>query len=97
MATGWDIDVATGHVSDRVLPAPGQAWSETPGAGVSSTTFPQADIVRLTLRGGLERWLVWPSPRTPIWVDTSLVLNSTDGTVVVFPELMPLLETTSLS
>jgi len=53
----------------------------------------QADIVRLTLGSGIERWLLWPSPRTAIWKGTSLVLNSTDGTVVVFPDLMSLLET----
>jgi len=92
MVTGWDVDIENGDVTDRVLRAPGQAWSKAHSETVTATTFPQADVVRLTRRGGLERWLLWPSPRTAIWVGRSLVLNSTDGTVVVFPELMSLLE-----
>jgi hypothetical protein len=95
MVTGWDVDIATGGVTDRVLRAPGQAWSKAQSETITATTYPQADVVKLTMTTGLKRWLIWPSPRTAIWVNTSLILNSTDGTVVVFPELMSTLETTS--
>jgi hypothetical protein len=95
MVTGWDVDIATGDVTDRVLRAPGQAWSKARSETITATTYPHADVVKLTMSGGAERWLLWPSPRTAIWVDSSLALNSTDGTVVVFSELMSLLETTS--
>jgi hypothetical protein len=92
LTTGWEVEIATGRVTERRLSALGQAWSESRGRRITATTFPQADVVRLAMDEGQAWWLVWPGPRTAAWVDNSLVLNSADGTVAVFLDLMALLE-----
>ena len=97
LTTGWNVEIATGHVRERSLLPPGQAWSEATGPHATATTFPQADVLRLVMNNGQEWWLVWPSPRAAVWVGNSLVLNSTDGTVVVLTDMVSLLEHKTLA
>jgi len=91
LTTGWDVEIATGRVTERELAAQGQAWSEAPGVHATARTYPEADAVRLVMEQR-ELWLVWPSPRTAAWVGRSLVLNTTQGAVVVFTDLLSTLE-----
>ncbi|MEZ5319966.1 MAG: 6-hydroxymethylpterin diphosphokinase MptE-like protein [Vicinamibacterales bacterium] len=92
LTRGWRVDLESGQVAARALPPAGQAWSHAPGPTMDATTFPDADVVRLSPRPapGSEsapRWLAWPRPRTAVWLGASLLVNTARGDVIVFPDL----------
>jgi hypothetical protein len=76
----WTVDLRDGTVVDRSLAVPGQRWSEHTRGRRTAVGFPQADAVSIQ-DAGVERWLVWPSPRAALWLGASLLLNTTSGDV----------------
>jgi hypothetical protein len=78
----WTVDLRDGRIVDETVSAPGQRWSEHRQEQRAAVGFPQADAVSIQ-DAGVERWLVWPSPRAALWLGDTLLLNTTTGDVAL--------------
>jgi hypothetical protein len=87
LSRGWTVNLGTSGIAGRELLAPGQRWMLHTAAGRSVAGFPQADCLRLIPHAGAERTLIWPAPRSALWLGTSLLVNTTSGEVVFFEGL----------
>jgi hypothetical protein len=90
LATGWDVNVSTGAVAERLLSSSGQRWCRAANEHAVATTFPDAD--RIELSGEDEPLtLVWARPRAAVWLGSSLLVNTSLGDVVLFPDFAAVL------
>jgi hypothetical protein len=86
LARGWALDLRAGESTEHTISPLGQRWSRHEAGDVAATSHPEADVVRLA-SAVRELYLAWPAPRAALWCDRALILNTSNGDVVLFPRL----------
>jgi len=89
---GWRLSGDAAHLEARELPEEGQAWGDAQRGGWDARAYPDADTIRLTASGAAFR-LACPWPRSVVWLGDSLLVCTSDGTVLVFERLASTLVT----
>lgn len=67
----------------------GPCWSVATAGDWTAAGFPHSDRVLLTRRDGMELALTCPYPYTLVWAGSSLVVGTGKGTLLLFPDLLP--------
>jgi hypothetical protein len=67
-------------------------WSTSAGPRWSAEARPDADLVTLAREDGATAWMVFALPRSVAWAGRSLVVTTTGGEPLLFPNLVSTLD-----
>jgi hypothetical protein len=87
LSQGWHWHPSTG-IESRQLGPHGAAGFEVVGNGITTTTFPEADLVRFERAGGRSLSMTVYHPFRIAWLKRSLLVCTVDGQLLLFENLL---------